>query len=211
MLAHNNKLQPDHYYLAGDDAALLADIYQEPIQLINWQRNLDQSVKNDVQQLLKDKSRFTFRIILPPYQVAQWLQEQWGEEQYTHLANDVEMLTILYADLFEIAQVGLRFELVDKTLCPLFHVDKVLCRLVTTYSGRTTEWLESDNTDRQALIDRQYDKTVIDTNKINRVSVGDVLLFKGQSWSDHTGEGVVHRSPLADPDQRRLILTLDII
>ena len=71
MLAHNNKLQPDHYYLASDDAVLLADIYQEPIQLINWQRNLDQSVKNDVQQLLKDKSRFTFRIILPPYQVAQ--------------------------------------------------------------------------------------------------------------------------------------------
>ena len=27
MLAHNNKLQPDHYYLAGDDAVLLADVH----------------------------------------------------------------------------------------------------------------------------------------------------------------------------------------
>ena len=80
-----------------------------------------------------------------------------------------------------------------------------------TYSGLTTEWLEDDNTDRQALVDRQYDKTVIDADKINRVSVGDVLLFKGQSWSDNTGDGVVHRSPLASSEQRRLILTLDII
>jgi len=211
MLAQSEKFELDHYYLASNDAVSLADIYQENVQLINWQRQLAPSVKQDIEQLLADKQHFTYRIILPPYQVAQWLQEQWGESQYSHLAHDVEMLATLYADLFEIAEVGLRFELVDKTLCPLFHVDKVLCRLVTTYSGLTTEWLEDGNTDRQALVDRQYDKTVIDADKINRVSVGDVLLFKGQSWSAHTGDGVVHRSPLASSDQRRLILTLDII
>jgi hypothetical protein len=211
MLAQNESLELDHYYLAGSEAVSLADIYQENVQLINWQRQLDSSVKHDIEQLLVDKRHFTYRIILPSYQVAQWLQEQWGETQYIHLARDVEMLATLYADLFETAQVGLRLELVDKTLCPLFHVDKVLCRLVTTYSGLTTEWLGDDNTDRQALVNRQYDKTVINADNINRVSVGDVLLFKGQSWSDHPGDGVVHRSPQASSDQRRLILTLDIV
>jgi hypothetical protein len=211
MLTHKEKPSLNHYYLSGDDPSLLADIYQKQVQLINWQRVLTDSVSNDIKQLLADKHNFTYRIILAPYQVAQWLQEQWGNTHYIHLARDIEMLAILYADLFETAQVGLRFELVDKTLCPLFHVDKVLCRLVTTYSGSTTEWLEDDNTNRQALVDRQHDKTVVDTGKINHVSVGDVLLFKGQSWSDQAGEGVVHRSPLASPEQRRLILTLDII
>jgi len=211
MLAQSEKIELDHYYLAGEDPVLLADIYREPVQLINWQRQLDASVESDIKQLLTDKDSFTYRIILPPSQVAQWLNDQWGVGRYEHLARDVEMLTTLYADLFETAQIGLRLELVNKTLCPFFHVDKVLCRLVSTYSGRTTEWLEEDNTDRQALVDRQYNKTVIDAEKINRVSIGDVLLFKGQSWSDQTGEGVVHRSPLADPEQRRLILTLDIV
>lgn len=211
MLALNNNNQLADIYLAGDNPALLADIYQKSMQLINWQRQQDQFVKQDIEQLLTDKKRFTFRIILPPHQVAQWLQEQWGGKEYSHLANDVEMLTTMFADLFEIAQAGLRLELVDKTLCPLFHVDKVLCRMVTTFYGRTTEWLDDDNTDRQALVNRQHNKTVIDSNKINRVSVGDVLLFKGQGWSGHTGDGVVHRSPLAEPDQRRLILTLDIV
>ena len=211
MLAHNQSLELDHYYLAGNDPVLMADIYQENVRLINWQRPLDSSVRRDVEQLLTDKQHFTYRIILPPSQVALWLQEQWGETQYSHLARDVEMLATLYADLFDITEIGLRFELVEKPLCPFFHVDKVLCHLVSTYSGLTTEWLEDDNTDRQALVDRQYDKTVIDADKINRVSVGDVLLFKGQSWSDNTGDGVVHRSPLASSEQRRLILTLDII
>ena len=211
MLAQSEKYELDHYYLASNDAISLTDIYQKKVQLINWQRQLAPSVKQDIEQLLANQQHFTYRIILPPYYVAQWLQEQWGESQYSHLAHDIEMLATLYTDLFDIAKVGLRFELIDKTLCPLFHVDKVLCRLVTTYPGLTTEWLENDNTDRQALVDRQYDKTVIDADRINRVSVGDVLLFKGQSWSDHTGDGVVHRSPLASSDQRRLILTLDII
>jgi len=196
MLAQSEQTELDHYYLSGQDPVLMADIYREPVQLINWQRTLDSAVEDDIARLLSDKKSFTFRIILPPYQVAQWLEEQWGSTQYPHLARDVEKLTL---------------ELVDKTLCPLFHVDKVLCRLVTTYSGSTTEWLENDNTDRQALVDRQHDKTVIDASGINRFSVGDVLLFKGQSWSDETGHGVVHRSPLAEPDRRRLILTLDIV
>ena len=35
MLAHSEKLELGHYYLAGGDPVLMADIYQESVQLIN--------------------------------------------------------------------------------------------------------------------------------------------------------------------------------
>ena len=211
MLANKNCHQPDNSYLTGYTPGLLADIYQEHVQLINWQRELNSVTKNEIEHLLEDRSSFAFRVVLPPEQVALWLQQQWRTNKYANLAQDVEMLTTLYADLFEVAQVGLRFELLDKTMCPFFHVDKVLCRLVTTYSGLTTEWLTDSNTDRQALVDHKNENVVVDPSQINHVEVGDVLLFKGQSWSGNEGEGVVHRSPKATPNQRRLLLTLDIV
>lgn len=211
MLAQENLSQPEHYYLSDDKPIILADIYDEPVQLINWQRQLSREIEQEIGQLISTRNTFTFRIILPPNEVANWLQQQWSDRQYPHLAKDVEMLATLYADLFEIAEIGLRLELVNKTLCPLFHVDKVPCRLVSTYTGRTTEWLTDDNTNRAALSERDHHHIAIDENALNRVSVGDVLLFKGQSWHDVEGDGVVHRSPEATPEQRRLILTLDMI
>ncbi len=211
MLAQNNLIETDDYYLAGNTPALLADIYQEHVQLINWQRELASSIKNETEHLLQHRSSFKFRIVIPPEQVAVWLRQQWRTNLYDNLAQDVEMLATLYADLFEVSQVGLRFELIDKTMCPFFHVDKVMCRLMTNYSGLTTEWVTDSNTDRQALINHKYEDIVIDSTQINHVDLGDVLLFKGQRWSENEGEGVVHRSSEATPDQRRLILTLDIV
>lgn len=211
MLAQENLSQPEHYYLSDNEPVILADIYHGPVQLINWQRQLSSEIEQEIERLIAVRNTFTFRIILPPNEVASWLQQQWSDQLYPHLAKDVEMLATIYADLFEADKVGLRLELVNKTLCPLFHVDKVPCRLVSTYIGRTTEWLTEDNTNRMALRERDHHHIAIDENALNRVSVGDVLLFKGQSWRDVEDDGVVHRSPEATTEQRRLILTLDMI
>lgn len=211
MLQNNTAESLEDYYLSGDNPAYLAEIYREQVQLINWQRELDNTVKVEIKKLLELRRSFAYRVVLPPEKVAIWLNEQFGTDKYPHLAKDVELLATMFADLFEIGQVGLRFELVEKTLCPLFHVDKVLCRVVTTYSGLTTEWLTDSNTNREALLSRRYQEITINDQEINHVSEGDVLLFKGQSWTDNKGDGVVHRSSQATLEKRRLLLTLDIV
>jgi hypothetical protein len=99
----------------------------------------------------------------------------------------------------------------DKTLCPYFHVDKVPARLVTTYHGPATEWVEQDNVNRTALEAYQQEAVVIDRDKVHQVSAGDVLLFKGEKWPDRKVESIVHRSPEATLKQRRLLLTLDLV
>jgi hypothetical protein len=44
--------------------------------------------------------------------------------------------------LFDLENVGVRLNVLAKTLCPRFHADKVPCRLITTYAGKGTEWLD---------------------------------------------------------------------
>jgi uncharacterized protein with PhoU and TrkA domain len=117
----------------------------------------------------------------------------------------------MFADLFDTTHVGMRLELVDKTLCPLFHVDKVPVRMVTTYHGAPTEWLCENDVNREAINRRQHDKVMRPDATVQVARSGDVLLFKGQDWPQAHVTGVVHRSALATPERRRLLLTLDLV
>lgn len=47
--------------------------------------------------------------------------------------------------------------------------------------------------------------------RINRLKAGDVALMKGDEWPTSLGRGVVHRSPSASLENKRLFLSLDMI
>ena len=53
--------------------------------------------------------------------------------------------------LFELKSVGLRLTALGHAMCPRFHVDRVPCRLATTYFGSATEWLPHDRVNRSKL------------------------------------------------------------
>jgi hypothetical protein len=57
----------------------------------------------------------------------------------------------MFCTFFELKQVGLRLRLLDSPMCPRFHVDKVPCRMVTTFSGPGTQWLEHNQVNRDKL------------------------------------------------------------
>lgn len=61
--------------------------------------------------------------------------------------EDVEAVCRLYADLVELRQIGFRLTYRESAICPKFHVDRVGIRLVCTYHGQGTEWLEDHNVD----------------------------------------------------------------
>ncbi len=48
-------------------------------------------------------------------------------------------------------RVGLRLRVLDKAMCPRFHVDHVPVRLITTYAGVGSEWLAEGAMDRRQL------------------------------------------------------------
>lgn len=197
--------------MVADNPMVLSEIYQPGVDFAIWQRQLCDALEQDISSLLQQQKTFTFRVILRPEEVSDWLKAQWPASYCGALEADVQKLVTMFADLFDQTHVGMRLELVDRTLCPLFHMDKVMARMVTTYHGPATEWLTEDNINRQALKARQHEQVVRDPNRLQQAKSGEVLLFKGQEWPREDVQGIVHRSAQASAENRRLLLTLDLV
>ena len=92
----------------------------------------------------------------------------------------------MFCFLFGLKQAGLRLTALDNAMCPRFHVDRVPCRLLTTYHGIATEWIPHTFADRkklgsgnQGMSDEQ--SSLIQTlNEIQQLNTGEVALLKGK-------------------------------
>ncbi|CAM9695481.1 unnamed protein product [Scytosiphon promiscuus] len=116
------------------------------------------------------------------------------------------------------ADVTVKLELLKRGKCPRFHLDKVPIRMICTYVGPSTEWLDG------------YDRGEMENNRSlppacnlkisggregQRANPGDVLIFKGRPEGSPARGGsgaraVAHRSPDTVEGQRRLVLTMDV-
>lgn len=110
---------------------------------------------------------------------------------HSPFAADVLLLAELFATITGTATIGVRVDVTDRATCPRFHADHVTLRLMTTYRGPGTQWLQ-DGEARQA-------------------EAGDVLFAKGDLWPDLRCGPCVHRSPEPLPGQSRVLLTLDAL
>ena len=135
------------------------------------------------------------------------------EELYTTL----EMYSLLLGP----QQMGMRLVTLNYAMCPGFHIDKVGVRLVCTYRGATTEWLENADVDRSKLgliakgVSDEASGIIQHSSAIHSMTPYDIGLLKGEAWlkqdgTSNCGNGIVHRSPQVQiNDGLRLLLTLD--
>ena len=109
------------------------------------------------------------------------------------LLSDVLLLGRMFSDITETDTVRLRLERLVNNSCRQFHVDGVGLRLLCTYAGPGTEWLDT-------------------TGELHRMETGEVAIFKGAAYADEA-ERVSHRSPpvehLAPEHRPRLLLCID--
>jgi hypothetical protein len=117
-------------------------------------------------------------------------------------------LVALFAELFEADRIGARLTLSDTPMCPRFHVDNVVCRLVVALSGAGSEFLANDDVRRKLLGPRESSVERAGA-LIHRLEPREVGLFKGEAWPDNAGNAIVHRSP--EGRGRRLVMTLDLL
>ena len=125
-------------------------------------------------------------------------------EGYEGFIADVAWLISAFACLLGARRIGVRVRTLDKAMCPRFHVDHVPVRLITTYAGVGSQWLEEGMIDRQLLGNPQAEP-----GQYQQMLGGEVALLKGTKWHGNEGHGLIHRSPALQADERRLILTLD--
>jgi hypothetical protein len=109
------------------------------------------------------------------------------------LIGDACDLARRFAALMQVDTVRVRVEALVHDACTRVHADYTDLRLITTYAGPGTDYVEGDDRDAP----------------LKRVPQGRVGLFKGQLF----GAGhapCLHRSPpIVATDERRLMLVID--
>ena len=208
-------IKPEVSFVQGDAPDVLTQIYEQDINLSCYQRSLSPLVI-EYSQILKESSHLNIRSVV----TMKALEDQLFSLLPDHSAKaafvaDLMFIIEMYACLFELDEVGLRLQVLDRAMCPRFHTDKLGCRLVTAYQGAGTEWLDEHYLDRSKLgagnggLPDEKSGLYADQEQINQATVGDVLLLKGDGWFGMEGKGVVHRSPAVPSGQKRLVATLD--
>jgi hypothetical protein len=134
-----------------------------------------------------------------------WFEDHLGGLVWLDLARP---LARMFAELFETNHLGARLTLSPSPMCPRFHVDRVVCRLVVSFSGPGSEFLADEDVRRSSL-GAKDDSVERPGTPIHRLKTGEVGLLKGESWPRNAGRGIVHRSPAGQ--ERRLVMTLDLL
>lgn len=204
--------------ILSNDLADLSRIYQDKVNLCVIERNIDPHVESFIGTLLVSLQEISeiYDLSVASFDFSELLAHTWNIEGHSEFQNDVAMLVTLFCDLFGLERVGLRMRTLDRPMCPKFHVDHVPARLVCTYGGIGTEWLEERAVDRTKLGIRTHgrngepDGLILDNSAIHRMPIYSIGLLKGSNWAGNEEHGVVHRSPKpGDAHPRRLLLTLD--
>ena len=186
--------------------------------LSNSIMSIQNEVVNDVKSIMQDPR--TFRVITTsqPDEVVNYLTENESVlSDKKAFCDHIALLTDMFSTLFETKRVGLRLTMLDRAMCPKFHVDRVPCRLVSTFAGVATEWLPHHKVDRSKLgagslgVEDELSGIMSSINDIQQMSAGDVALLKGEGWYNNENAGAVHRSPALANNSRRLLLTLDVM
>jgi hypothetical protein len=206
---------PQRFPSYGDSPSALADIYEENINIAIWQRTSSELLDDAVTQFLAESPQFKTAMTVSPDSARAQVSAAAGGAGPNELVENVGELVEMFCDLFGLRRAGLRFATLDRAMCPKFHVDRVPCRLVTTYHGVATEWLPHRLVDRSKLGAGSKGQSDLDSglfadeSDIRRLSCGDVALLKGELWAGNEDAGLVHRSPAVTDGENRLLLSLD--
>ena len=175
--------------------------------LILWRRPLPQCLVAWLNRI-EPQHLPHLRILVDVYSVREALMCELNRDGLAHTAmrelliDDVEMLARTFTQIAQCKLVDIRLERITDNACRLFHRDNVRLRLLTTYRGPSTEWVEPEfahialrNSGRFCL-------------PIRRLEDHEAALFRG--CLSRPDRGTVHRSPpIEGSGQTRLFLCLN--
>lgn len=212
MMLARQQIHESPQQVFGDTPAVLGDALVDGVNLTVWQRQLPSHIADFAQTLLALNEPLAESLTVEPdphgtVQMPTMAVAYQGIAGHAGFTADVAWLVSAFACLLEAERIGVRLRVLDKPMCPRFHVDHVPLRLITTYAGVGSEWLREDAMPRHGLGEPAAEPH--DSRDIQQLLAGEVALFKGEKWAGNEGAGIIHRSPLTSPANKRLILTLD--
>ena len=200
----------------GTTVGSLARIFEPGVQIAWFERASVPAIADYVHAVSRRLGLGRSRVVhaddgLPDLE----LPDQAGREA---LLSEIGWLTRVYTDLLGCPSAAVRIEVLDRPMCPRFHVDRTGIRLVCTLRGPGTEWLHDGWADRSRLgpgsrgLADEESGLMRPGGEVERVPNFAVGLLKGSLWQGNAGRGAIHRSPQIYPhDAPRGMLSLDAI
>ena len=182
-------------------------IKQSGTELVIWQRTLPSSFKEWIKKLTPS-SLPSLRIFVAPDNVLSALEPMLDERGLPNdnmrelMIRDITDLVSIFSRITQSERVDLRLQHINNDSCWRFHIDNVEARLLTTYLGATTEWVQPAYAEKAINEQKEY------SGPLERLSTDDVAVFKGKSAA--AVNGIVHRSPpIKGTGESRLLLCLN--
>lgn len=210
-------LNPQHTQIIQHPEELTS-LFDPDIQIVNWQRPQDDAITTYFEQALARGilgGGFRTVVQIGERLAAHFLPDLPGQSA---IVDDVFLLTNVYADLLGCHTLGLRLEILDRAMCPRFHVDRTGIRMTCAYRGSGTEWIDDRWADRSKLgseskglsdeITGLYDERTA----VQGAEPFDVVFCKGLLWQANNERGAIHRSPVVHPyGAPRIVVVIDAI
>jgi hypothetical protein len=197
----------------------LERIFEDAISICVWRRPVDAVIARYLSQLAPEKPvERLLRLDAASPRLKALSEQLPARPGRDELLDDLFHLVELFSTVCDSSSLGLRFTITQRALCPRFHTDGVGLRLICTWQGPGTEWLEHASVNRAYLgagAGGSSDETsglMLPGAQIYRMRPFEVGLFKGDAYPGNSGRGAVHRSPRADETAAwRVMATLDQI
>lgn len=187
--------------------ASLSSINKDDTELVIWRRSFSSGFKDWINNANANNLP-DFRILINPSDLRRAIEplldlcDLKANKMRGQLIEDINGLVIKFAEITQSNAVDVRLQGINNDSCWKFHRDVVQTRLLTTYRGPATEWVQKEHAE-QAILDQLNFK-----GPIEKLGEGDVAIFKGSFTTPD--QGIVHRSPsIAGKGITRLLLCLN--
>lgn len=181
------------------NAEALTTIHQENVSIAIWERApLPDLSKLKLDSI--DNVRFTTNVEELPKALNNTLDDAGHDRciACNVLHSDILQLANVFTKVMRTESIEIRLEHITTNACKKFHTDYVTARLITTYLGQGTQWLDGGASDCDCD----------DPHNIRQMQAGDVGLFKGRLWTQSTR--AIHRSPpIEGTGEERLMLVIN--
>jgi len=133
------------------------------------------------------------------------------ETGHNLLKEDIKKLLLQFSKICNNPSMKIFFGIVDTDMCRRFHVDMYELRMLCTYLGQGTQWLQNDNINYDSLNNYGDNEGIVLNEKdIKQLNASDVAIIKGALYPNSTVGGLAHRSPrIENLNQKRIILRVD--
>lgn len=188
-------------YQIGKHPMVLEKIHNREINIAIYDRDVE-NLKKEIGNLLSEN--INFRVNGEKDDILDSLTKVLTPE-FNLMFEDIKFQLNLFGTISKANSFKLSLSTVNTNMCRKFHSDINDLRLLCTYSGPGTLWLE-DNIDVES--DKREES--IDLTKINQADTGSILILKGSIYPNEETKPIIHRSPSIEEDvEKRLLLRID--